>query len=440
MSTGLAIQAAVVAFALPPMIAATALLTPVGSAALMPLAAEQRIDQNAAGDQRLPAVARNRGGAFVVVWESFVPATGSTDIIARRFGADGLPQGGDFRVNTSRGNRQAFPAVAINDLGEFIVAWDSNGRDTAGLSVVAQRFAADGTPRGAEFRLNDGKRDPTTRVAVALDNAGNAVFVWPERQAELPVATTLRAATINARLYSPDGSPKAAQFAVTTTARTNLRIPLVGMAADGSFVVGWQADFTQVLPLESVGSSGQGIYARRFDATGKAQGAAFQIDGAPLIPIFGLPIGSGIGVMADRPALAVAPNGTFVIAWQRISADYSAAGVFARRYGADGTALAPEFRVGAGNLPLRAPSVAVDPASGGFTVAAAGGGVFVQSYAGNGAAIGAEQRIDTTAPDTALVPSIATDGSGGRVIVWQDFAGDGDGDGRGVVARRFAAP
>ena len=38
--------------------------------------------------------------------------------------------------------------------GGFVVTWSSAGQDGSGLGIYGQRYAADGTPVGSEFRVN----------------------------------------------------------------------------------------------------------------------------------------------------------------------------------------------------------------------------------------------------------------------------------------------
>ena len=62
--------------------------------------------------------------------------------------------GDEFRANTYTTNAQVFSSVtALND-GGFVVTWSSDGQDGSGYGIYGQRYAADGTPVGSEFRVN----------------------------------------------------------------------------------------------------------------------------------------------------------------------------------------------------------------------------------------------------------------------------------------------
>ena len=65
-----------------------------------------------------------------------------------------IPTGTDTQVNTYTSGDQIVPSVtALND-GGFVVTWSSDGQDGSGYGIYGQRYAADGTPVGSEFRVN----------------------------------------------------------------------------------------------------------------------------------------------------------------------------------------------------------------------------------------------------------------------------------------------
>src|SRR5262245_13597617 len=76
-----------------------------------------------------PAVASFPDGGFVVVWQSlreYDPSEGnSLGIYGQRFAADGTPVGDEFRANTQIPGNQSHPSIAILGDGGFVVAWQS---------------------------------------------------------------------------------------------------------------------------------------------------------------------------------------------------------------------------------------------------------------------------------------------------------------------------
>jgi hypothetical protein len=134
--------------------------------------------------QRSPSVAMDGQGNFIVAWGSLGSAgsdTDNTSTHARRLGADGLPIGGEFQVNTYTTGIQGYAAVAADAAGNFVVAWrsfGSSGSDTLGYSIQAQHFGADGTPLGGELQVNTYTTGDQQLAAVAADGQGRFVVAW----------------------------------------------------------------------------------------------------------------------------------------------------------------------------------------------------------------------------------------------------------------------
>jgi hypothetical protein len=86
-------------------------------------------------------VAGDSSGNFVVAWTNgggYAAPPG--DIAGQRYVSDGTPQGAEFRVNTFTTNDQTRASVASDPSGNFVVIWDSQVQDGAGLGVFGQRY------------------------------------------------------------------------------------------------------------------------------------------------------------------------------------------------------------------------------------------------------------------------------------------------------------
>jgi hypothetical protein len=88
----------------------------------------------------------DRDGNFVVVWASKDQDGDGWGVYARRYDASG--PGEEFRVNAATAGDQLNPSVAMNHLGEFVVAWSSKGQDGDGWGVYARRYDATGAGAG----------------------------------------------------------------------------------------------------------------------------------------------------------------------------------------------------------------------------------------------------------------------------------------------------
>ena len=133
-----------------------------------------------------PAVAMNSRGDFVAAWYEYGAAAGDADVYARRFDASGVPQGEAFRVNTSTPGIQGDPSVAIDDAGDFVISWTSGGpyAGTQGYDVYARRYDAAGNPQGDGFRVNTTTQGDQGSSGVAIDQDGDFVITWASNGSE----------------------------------------------------------------------------------------------------------------------------------------------------------------------------------------------------------------------------------------------------------------
>ena len=143
------------------------------------------------------------------------------------------------------------------------------------------------------------------------------------------------------------------------------------------------------------------------------------------------------------PALATDASGNFVVVWTSYGQDGSSTGVFGQRYAGSGAPLGPEFRVNSYTpASQHAASVAADSAGNFVVVWRSGpayplsnGDVFGQRYASDGTPLGPEFRINTFAAGPRESPDAAADPSGNFVVVWASVDGSAD----GISGQRFAA-
>jgi hypothetical protein len=179
---------------------------------------------------------------------------------------------------------------------------------------------------------------------------------------------------------SPNFGDVTVPDAAALNSTTNLTNPVIGVAADGSYVVAWQ--YNDPVNHDS------DIYARRFNADGTARGAAFAVANSV--------------VDETQPAVAVAADGHFVVAYTRVvtSGSISRHSVFFQMFDASGSRTLGE---------TEAPSH-VDLTAPGFV---------------------APNNFDDSSPDVSI-----NSASGQFIIVWTQQTGAGN---RDVYARAFQA-
>ena len=260
-----------------------------------------------------------------------------------------LRAGPEFRVNTETAGPQEFADVAIDDQGDFVVVW-------SGDDVWAQLFDRSGRRVGAEIAVGDG-----FVPVVGMDADGDFVAVWKER-----------APGTFARGFDRSGRALGGAFLV---AADSFYGRAVEMAAAGSFVVVWgdyyggvgaQRFDVQRAPVgdpivvtEQDRNSGGWFPAIAMNAAGAFVVVASSWDGRQY-DIFGKrfdpsgnPIGGAFQVNIYTPsqqnfaAAAMAPDGTFVVVWQRSPEyrQYVNHDIFARRYNAAGSPVGGEIQV-----------------------------------------------------------------------------------------------
>jgi len=104
-----------------------------------PLGEQFVVNTTLDGPQQNPHVAMNDRLQFVVVWESKIdPNINERDIFGRRFNKLGEPIGDEFQVNTYAEDDQRYPAVAINRDGDFVTVWQSYAQDGSRYGIFGQ--------------------------------------------------------------------------------------------------------------------------------------------------------------------------------------------------------------------------------------------------------------------------------------------------------------
>jgi hypothetical protein len=171
------------------------------------------------------------------------------------------------------------------------------------------------------------------------------------------------------------------------------------------------------------------LFGQRFAASGAPLGQEFLVGSSPN-GFFGL------------PSVASDPAGNFLVVWFSDTGGASGEDVLAQRYAASGVPLGPTFRVNTYTTGYQnQPEVASDP-SGGFVVVwnSTPQGIAGQRFASSGAPVGPEFIVNTHAAGYQLSPDVAADAAGGFVVAWQSGQeGPGPPFFTGIYARRYAS-
>lgn len=415
---------------------ATITLPELAIAQAVPHGPEFQVNDYVLGSQLASAVGVDADGDFVIAWHSFGspgPDTSYASIQARRYSAAGAPLGAQFQVNTYTTFHQQAPAICVAPQGPFVIAWHSQGSaqgDTSGFSIQAQRFAADGAPQGAQFQVNDFTTGNQYLPVLGVDAQGDFVVAWESGGSFQDDSSGL---SVQVRRYAADGTPQGPQLQVNSYTTSTQGGPAIAVHPQGGFVIAWISNGSS-----ETDTSGFSIQAQRYDATGQPEGSQFQVN-------------TYTSGEQSQVAAAIDPTGRFVVAWSSAGSpgtDSAAHSVQARRYAADGSPLGDQFQV---NLVTTGgqyvPALFAEP-DGGFLItwdslASAGAdasGLTVQarSFDPAGDPRGPDFQVNVTTYGNQRLPALSATPPGDFVIAWQSQASAGDDDeGYSIQARRY---
>jgi hypothetical protein len=122
-----------------------------------------------------PGVAADRQGGFVVTW-----AVGPFpyDVVAQGFDSNDAPTTQPHKVNTSVEGNQGHPAIAGNRAGDFLIVWDNQGADGICSGVSARLCTLAGQFKCQEIVLCSPEPQRQWYPKVAMADDGGYVVVW----------------------------------------------------------------------------------------------------------------------------------------------------------------------------------------------------------------------------------------------------------------------
>jgi len=182
-----------------------------------------------------PRVAVRGDGSFVVAWQQFSSSSSLYDIETQRFNTSGVPVGAALQANATGFGMQLNPAIAADRVGEFVVVWQSVNQDGDASGIFGQRFDASANKLGPEFQVNTYTEGNQSLPAVAADAKGNFVVAWQDTPGSFGGKFGIFAQRFNS------GSEKAgAEIPVAESfTALDMKNPAVAMDTRGNFLVAW---------------------------------------------------------------------------------------------------------------------------------------------------------------------------------------------------------
>jgi hypothetical protein len=181
-----------------------------------------------------------------------------TDVMLRRFTFSGEPLGPSVRVNQFTNGDQWKADIASTTTGNSVVVWESDGQDGSRYGVYGQRFDATGNRVGPEFRVNQTTRSDQRFPAVKMDEAGNFLVVWSNWDGSF---FNFNRWDVFARLYRANGEPVGPEIVVNQARDNDQEEMRMAYAHNGTFVVGWEG-YSQ---FDS--NSEEDVFVRRISAS-----------------------------------------------------------------------------------------------------------------------------------------------------------------------------
>ena len=385
------------------------------ASAQTPAGRDFQVNAYTTGIQFLARPAMEPDGGFVVAWTSYDQDGSDRGIFGRRFAATGVPRGGEFQVNTHTTDLQNVATVAVGSRGDFVAVWHGF-QDGSGGSIHGQRYDPSGNRIGSEFQVNTSTLGDqfSPRVARAFD--GQFIVVWTTGFGDGSQTGVV------GRRYDPWGNSIGGDFAVNTYTTGRQQWPDVGVNADGSFVVVWEDGNAR-------DGDGRAVFGQRFSLLGTRVGSEFQVNTSTtgeqkyvslsvspaggFVVVWESPDGNGDGVSARRLDASGSPIGSDFLVNTYTTGN---------QYETWGKGVAHDAR---GNFVVTWRS----PGDGSYS------GIFAQRFSASGARRGGEFIVNSDTLGYQELPSVASDAVGNFVVVWDGYSPIDMSN--GIVARRF---
>jgi hypothetical protein len=360
------------------------------------------------GDQRFPVVISDGQGGAIVTWEDGRGA--NTDIYTQRIDAGGLPlwTTNGVALCTFTGN-QTSPRIETDGSGGAIVTW-VDARSGTG-DIFAQRINSGGVPQwssdGVGLCVATGNQ---AHVSITSDGAGGAIVTWDDSRSGN--------ADIYAQRVNAAGTP---QWTPTNgvpicTAALNQLSPTIAPDGLEGAIIAWSDGRNTVCPVND------DIYVQRISHVGTTQWA---FNGVSVPPFDGSTFCvSGSAYNERYPKVVANGTGGALVAFEHSIGSPPPWGVQIRSVTAGGV-VGGGTSVG-GNSPVDFDALysITSDGTGGAVIACretptlGGNDVRVTRVDRNGSSL--YSVLASQAPNSQDAPTVASDGKGAAISVWQD--------------------
>ena len=222
------------------------------------------VNQTLLQAQYQPSVAMDYAGDFVITWTSYGQDGDRQGVFGRRYNSAGAATSNEFQVNTTGADKQDESSVAMDKNGDFTVVWESYGQDGNMWGIFGQRYNAAGAKQGGEFQVNQYTTDKQMDPQVAMDQNGDFVVAWTSfGQGSLGYG-------IYDRRYNPSGAAVTGDTRVSSVDPNwqGQITPDVSMDAKGDYVVTWAAYGQEQLGGATGTTEDYGVFTHMYNSDG----------------------------------------------------------------------------------------------------------------------------------------------------------------------------
>lgn len=371
------------------------------------------------GDQINPSLSLNAKGGFLV-WQDNVTDGSGLGISAIQLNPTFSSPLGAFRVNQIGTNDQENPQVALLAKGGAAFVWQ--GGVQSYQHIYARFLSANNTFVTGDVEVNTSTNHyQVTPVIAALTN-GNVIVAWGSYGQDNVDGLQ----GVYAQILSPTGQKVGGEFSVNQFTPNNQRTPAVAVFPNGNFIITWvsekersSATIATVVNTNGVSISGYNsvdIYARLFNGSGT--------------PLTGEILVNTDSNVCANPAVATAPDGSYVITWGEKDLSNSNNGwdIYARAFSSAGVGGAVQLVNSQQYGDQWAPkisSVGTEYLVVWTSLGQDGSreGVYGQFLVSDASHDGDEFRVNTTVLNAQKYQTVASDGMGRFLTVWSSFVG-----------------
>jgi hypothetical protein len=284
-----------------------------------PQTGELLINTITSDEQQNPKIAALANGSFVFTWESKNQDGDNKGVYARIYNANGVAQTGELLINVTTAKSQDSPAIAPLPTGGFAIAWQSYLQDGNQEGVYARIYNADGIAQTGELPINITTINEQKAPAISALANGNFVVTWDSREQDG------NSNAVIGRIFNSNGIALTNEFQVNTYTTDAQDTSAIAALPDGGFLVTWES-------WEQDGHAQNSVYGQRFNPQGNPVGQEF------IINIYS-------SNDQDNSAIAVLPDGGFVVAWESYLQDGSSNGIYSQRYAKVSPSFTPNRQV-----------------------------------------------------------------------------------------------